>query len=224
MAANVRGFAQAGYLYSVSPAVKPFGLMMFEDILKFDALLSARNWSWVAISSWSSFCQPRLLQNRCCRQGENRDFAVIDYSSSWIINNFFIVVTVTRCSGVNPNLSSHTPLNLMTGTIVLLHRFNFISGWIFKLLTSGRLLVFFFSGVRICLKGFKWPGSAAYTQEDLRWTGLTPALCQADRWIVVSRKLLLECTQFKASVDVRKSNEVFPIFRCVFSGLSPRKL
>jgi hypothetical protein len=30
IATNVRGFAQAGYLNSVSPAVKPFELPMFE--------------------------------------------------------------------------------------------------------------------------------------------------------------------------------------------------
>jgi hypothetical protein len=40
---NVDGFAQAGYWYSVSPAVKPDELMMFEDIQMFDALLSAHN-------------------------------------------------------------------------------------------------------------------------------------------------------------------------------------
>jgi hypothetical protein len=39
--ANVDGFAQAGHWCSVSPAVKPFGLVMFEDIQMFDALLSA---------------------------------------------------------------------------------------------------------------------------------------------------------------------------------------
>jgi hypothetical protein len=43
MAGNVRGFAQAGHWYCVSQAVKPFGLMMFEDVHKYDALLSARN-------------------------------------------------------------------------------------------------------------------------------------------------------------------------------------
>jgi hypothetical protein len=43
MAHNVDGFAQAGHWCSVSPAVKPFGLVMFEDIQMFDALLSARN-------------------------------------------------------------------------------------------------------------------------------------------------------------------------------------
>jgi hypothetical protein len=39
--ANVDGFAQAGHWNCVSPAVKPFGLMMFQDKQMFDALLSA---------------------------------------------------------------------------------------------------------------------------------------------------------------------------------------
>jgi hypothetical protein len=43
MAANVDGFAQAGYWYSVRPAVKPNGLMKYEDIQLLDALLSAHN-------------------------------------------------------------------------------------------------------------------------------------------------------------------------------------
>jgi hypothetical protein len=43
IAPYVRGFAQAGYLNSVSPAVKPIELKMFEDIQMFDALLSASN-------------------------------------------------------------------------------------------------------------------------------------------------------------------------------------
>jgi hypothetical protein len=38
---NVDGFAQAGHWNCVSPAVKPYELMMFEDIQMFDALSSA---------------------------------------------------------------------------------------------------------------------------------------------------------------------------------------
>jgi len=61
-----------------------------------------------------------------------------------------MLVILTRFSGVNPNLSSHSPLNLITGTVVLLHRLNLMLGWIFKLLTSSRSPTFFLS-VRITL-------------------------------------------------------------------------
>ncbi len=51
-----------------------------------------------------------------------------NYSSSLMISNLFIVVTVTRCSGVNPNLSSQSPLSLITGTVVSLQRLILMSG------------------------------------------------------------------------------------------------
>jgi hypothetical protein len=40
---NVPGFVRAGNCGSARLSVKPFGLMMFEDIQKYDALLPARN-------------------------------------------------------------------------------------------------------------------------------------------------------------------------------------
>ncbi len=66
------------------------------------------------------------------------------------MSNLSIVVTVTRFWGENPNLSSHSPLNLITGIVVSLQRLNLMVGWIFKLLTSGRLLTLFLD-VRIIL-------------------------------------------------------------------------
>ncbi len=59
------------------------------------------------------------------------------------MSSLSIVVTVTRFWGENPNLSSHSPRNLITRTLVSLKRLNLIFGWIFKLLTSGRLLTLF---------------------------------------------------------------------------------
>lgn len=68
---------------------------------------------------------------------------LLNYSSNRIMSNLSIVVTVTRFFGENPNLSSHSPLNLITGTVVSLQRLDLMVGWIFKLLTSGRSLTFF---------------------------------------------------------------------------------
>ncbi len=59
-----------------------------------------------------------------------------------------MVMTETRFSGVKPNFSSQRLLNLITGTLVWHQRLNLIVGWIFKLLTSGRVLICFLS-VRI---------------------------------------------------------------------------
>jgi len=67
-----------------------------------------------------------------------------------------MVVTITLRSGVKPNLSSQRPLSLITGTVVWLHRLILVSGWIFRLRTSGRLIVLFLSlCVRITFKDFK---------------------------------------------------------------------
>ena len=77
-------------------------------------------------------------------------------SSSRIMSNLFMVVTITLRSGVKPNLSSQRPLSLITGTVVWLHRLILVSGWIFRLRTSGRLIVLFLSlCVRITFKDFK---------------------------------------------------------------------
>ena len=52
-----------------------------------------------------------------------------------------MVVTITLCSGIKPNLSSQRPLSLITGTVVWLQWLILRSGWIFRLRTSGRLIV-----------------------------------------------------------------------------------
>ena len=44
------------------------------------------------------------------------------YSSSRMMSNLFMVVTITPRSGVKPKLSSQRPLSLMTGTVVWLQR------------------------------------------------------------------------------------------------------
>lgn len=92
-------------------------------------------WQYLVMCWASVHCRIKRAVNTACQR------LLIFYSVVRMMSKFGIDVTVTLVPNWKPRFCNQSPQSLISGTSFWLYLLNLVFGWIFRLRTSGRLIV-----------------------------------------------------------------------------------